>query len=1263
MDQEPTHAENQEEANFAEPSHELEAALALDDQEKKEPESGNFPGLSLRLAVDKKSTKEESDRESAKEKGAKTKEGRSGDILPLVEVYSQELERVQELFIPSRDYEAKRKTSRGHPVYRIWVVYGPEHSGKLTTAIKLALDLSTGAKEPSKIYCCGRMLPSSFSLIDLAHGNNDEEEENWIKAYILEDAFERNIRLEELVAPWLEPLNRELEDHKSFLVLTTKWDEKDLERLSVGKIAALPEDLDKVLASHLRRFGKHVEGVDLSDSIASVVSDRWHLLEEFLKKPVEVERFCHKLGELSPESISDEDLIRYAREAALIGRTSVRLAFRKLKVNQKLYALLVVLFPGIERSLLDEIYARAVRYLRSSGIEVLRDEREIGLDDLLEQIGARERNRLVVIGGDLEEQILLQIRNYRRLLHSLSDVLLELCVIYSAPEHWPLRRIVGAALGRLAAQEDRGLEPVSGVLEQLAVHPNGGVASVPGFVLDQMCRDAPHLRGATVLLLNSWVRSGDPDLMWAAGAAVWRVYVDHASELRDTPDGCSWLDRLLGVVAFLIRSARNLHGDRVEKADLAQREIWAGDNLRSAYFSLERIASSSPLAAAGKLREWLQGKPGDPVREVAAIACRKVLETAAGAYRGPISEYRAWTNLVDTILALDPDVAEVGDALMAALASWSHWSGEEVESDENFLELLRAANRLSGKAAKSLRAGLVRHWLTSDSKAVRSRGRALLRRSHAMEGLPLRDLRPARGVVALDASAEALAGGGERLALQLLEVVGCYMEAVPAHLGGREIPLSAGSVLADRVLRSEFPRPRLLLPPVEGGLGSRKETRLTLVLTWGPLLDLSDGEGQPWWPPLLVTVGGWTEQQDSAGEKRPADTPRQPRPVALTDDLDSVVVALAHSLNAASLLPDTEEGAATRPEEDLTALEQVEGTSSPPDRAARIVASVLNRYTTNPVACLAQVRGWLEDVDTGGLPRRVGTAVLRALLRFHETPGTFPSEEGKGDLLRLAFLLPKNDPGAARTVLETVLAWMEDSSWAERMAGGSSLAFEWMRWFEALIPHHARYLERWLNEAEQQETDSAEEAGAVWRMLRWLRFRLSLGTGGMLPVLEDGKGYGVFILDAFSRDRLQGQSLARLTVGLLEDSRLRDLPRLVFRLGQRTPLAVPGEELARESVVPAGGSRLPRLLGPILDALPAERVRFALVLSAGPALDASDWSEGPWASRIRLYGPTDGRIGPEPFIRISPPSHGADEVNPEVNAILSHLASLIEKAA
>src|SRR5262249_4110028 len=148
--------------------------------------------------------------------------------------------------------------------------------------------------------------------------------------------------------------------------------------------------------------------------------------------------------------------------------------------------------------LLDEIYARAVRYLRSSGVEVLRDEREIGLDDILEQIGAEERNRLVVIEGRLEKQVLLEIRNYRRLLHSLSDVLLELCVIYSAPEHWPLRRIIGAALGRLAAQEDRGLEPIYSVLEKLAVDPNGGVASVPGFVLNQMCRDAPHLRGATV---------------------------------------------------------------------------------------------------------------------------------------------------------------------------------------------------------------------------------------------------------------------------------------------------------------------------------------------------------------------------------------------------------------------------------------------------------------------------------------------------------------------------------------------------------------------------------------------------------------------------------------------------------------------------------------------------------------------------------------------------------------------------------------------
>jgi hypothetical protein len=132
-----------------------------------------------------------------------------------------------------------------------------------------------------------------------------------------------------------------------------------------------------------------------------------------------------------------------------------------------------------------------------------------------------------------------------------------------------------------------------------------------------------------------------------------------------------------------------------------------------------------------------------------------------------------------------------------------------------------------------------------------------------------------------------------------------------------------------------------------------------------------------------------------------------------------------------------------------------------------------------------------------------------------------------------------------------------------------------------------------------------------------------------------------------------------LVTDLLGHPQMRDVPCLVFRLGRMTPLAVPGEKLAREAVLPAAGARLPLLLGPIFDEIPPERILFALVLSSGSALDAGDWSESPWASRIRLYGPMEGSVHSESFIRISSP-HEKDK---EAEFVLRNLKPLIEQGA
>jgi hypothetical protein len=1247
-----------EEETLKDPNQEEMPLLPLTNLETSGESEGQEEGEQAREAGQEK--KLDVNEASNREKGKKEKE--SGPDIPRPSrIDPIDLRRVSELFVPSEDFRNRLAPGSNRPDYNIWIVYGPEHAGKLTTAMKLALELLRCKPEDGKVYYYLRTLIGSSPLVGLVR-----EEKG--RAYLLEDAFERNIGLRELTSLWLDPLDRKLKEEQSFLILTTEWELKDLEDLNVCKLSAFPESLQQVFHNHLDRFSCQKEGVDVLEQVVKAVRERWELVSFYLKKPVHIERFCHKLGDLGAE-VTDKQLEDLARDAAYIGQASLRRAFRDLGENQKLYAFLAVLFDGLDREILDDIYALSVRHLRAEGVSTLRDEREIGLEDILEQIHARESEarQIVIEDPDFRDAALHQIRNHRLLLHSLSNRLLALCEQYRAPEYWEVRRAIGGALGRLAVQEKRGLTPVSQVLDELAGHEHGGIASIAGFILAQICREAPQLRGEVLARLNEWVKSGHPDRMWTAGAAAWRIYeaLGQSPEAAGENTASRSHRRVLSVIATLARRAGRFSAAALESASREEVASWFSQNLRCAFFALVRIANTSHFSAAGKIQEWLQGKRADPIRNIAQFACHEVLDQALSGKRGLLPEEMAWLTLIEPILTLDPDVAQVGDALMAALAHWSHWSMGKEESDEIYSYLLKAANRLSGRAAKSFRAGLVRYWLTSDEDRVRRRGRALLRRSHAMEGLPLRNLLPVPGLVALDGSHEARAtANASRFFREVLEVAGCCVEVTAGHLGGCRVPVLQKGGMAEHDLRAPFPRPRLLLPLLQSTTGTPAEPRVVVVLTWGPILDLVDGEEAPWWPPLLVTVGNWHQTPEggkTGKEGEQEEGTEVPHPMPLTQDLDAVVTGIVCSLNSQSSRPLPEIGAVTAPWEDWAALDQAEVSEvsiDSPDRAARMIATLLDQSTNDFAGCLQILHGWLDDPNE--LSKLAASAGARALLRFYADSGRHPTGTEKEDLLRLAFRLPATDEGATETVLETVVAWMDEKPWAERITSGDALWLSWMRWFEGLIPHQARYLDLWLSRKESREAEKKEEDDkALRQILGRLRFRLSLGVSGALPDLDGGTKYGLFLLDAFSSDRSTGEGLTQLITDLLGHPQLRDVPCLVFRLGQKVPLAVPGEKLVREAVLPAAGARLPRLLGPILDELPPERILFALVLSSGSALDAGDWSESPWAPRIRLYGPTQGPVRSEPFIRLSP-LHGKDK---EAEFVLRNLKPLIEQGA
>ncbi|HYU35641.1 MAG TPA: hypothetical protein VEW48_26090 [Thermoanaerobaculia bacterium] len=159
------------------------------------------------------------------------KKNSTGGRLPLGKIDLEDLDRVTNLCVRSRDFQSKWGPGGSRPDYNVWIVHGPEHSGKLTTAIRLALDLLNCAPEDEKVYAYRRPRTDSLPLIDFARDSELKKK----RAYLLEDAFDRNVDLQELTSPWLEALDRVLKDNESYLILTTEWSLQELERASTSE--------------------------------------------------------------------------------------------------------------------------------------------------------------------------------------------------------------------------------------------------------------------------------------------------------------------------------------------------------------------------------------------------------------------------------------------------------------------------------------------------------------------------------------------------------------------------------------------------------------------------------------------------------------------------------------------------------------------------------------------------------------------------------------------------------------------------------------------------------------------------------------------------------------------------------------------------------------------------------------------------------------------------------------------------------------------
>ncbi|CAG0935141.1 hypothetical protein TFLX_03973 [Thermoflexales bacterium] len=1112
---------------------------------------------------------------------------------------------------------------------------------------------------------------------------------------IIEDGIFSKADIQALSDPLFNLLKR-----KSLrLILTTTWQFEQLTQLpeQVGKLAVNIENkaahdrfVHNVLDAHLRYYHQ---------SIAEPV--RIEVVTRF-KQPYLVNEFCKRRGELPWQAEPRQEIELINEIAGYSNPTFLRKWFDSLNENAKLYAMLVALFNGLHRQILEEFYLVAVTKLRADGVTTLDDPRRYGFNEILERIHAVERVRSVDFTDPaFEREVQRQIGSYRHQLWSLMDLLMGLIENYSAPEYWEFRKALGIAIGQIGryyanAQDTmRFVSKLEAVLNTLALHKSGGVASVAGYALNELCCIAPESHAFVTDLLKQWIESGDPDLMWAAAASIWRIH-EGLARIAKLGDGKSIVARqaaetLLQAKALLDQLASTFdqfsHKARLEalieamppeqreQATLsrlldpviaqrvrAQLDLWSQNNVNAILHAIYWIALFDPVGAVRQIKGWLASKD-KKVSTLGELAGLKLFEESADPNIQLIEQrHEPLLDLVDPLLRSSQEVADV---IIQTLLIWLKQPDWTLRVQRTLRML---ANRTTEDEASRLIDALSNVWLNADSSEAEQIGKSLIARASAMLGMPL-DLPGYCAALVLDTSRDGRRNRiVVRLGRELYERLGTLIPVQVLRMGGTGVVAKDGVAVSTLDLLPHYARPRLLTPTLEQ-LPLTK-LQLVLILTWDTIIDSDDLISDFWAERLLIVI----DKQHPAGAQNARtvavnlydpDTARATIVAEVRAHL-SQVLANRSADEWWSLLgehlqctPTDIDGIVARLESWIAQLDVLDTANPSVDLARAIICTSLWLARVAPRRCAAIVGSWLRassDAEQGNLRPAIGTACSKAVLRLLTHMEPAPPIDTYDAWLELFPVLAQRDWNCIEVALDAARRWAVQPEWLHRLwtqrDGSQSEFAEFIDLvtqnnYEAL----ANALDRW-----QKPQDTGPTPEPLIHLIQNIRIRMALKSRQELPVLPDGHNYGLIVVDTAGHQEQSRRHVDELAVKLIKQLRTKYQDRLVvlgYRMGSDFPVTISSDQLTSEAFdYPHVENRL-TLLGPILESHTLAQVSFVLLLTVNNVLDDEDWQSTAWCDRIFRYANVS-RLPESPFATIPK----ASESN-EVDSILHYLSNNI----
>lgn len=1153
----------------------------------------------------------------------------------------------------SRGDEGQRQQER-----RVVLVHGPDHSGKWACAVNLAVDL---AKTPGVLP-----LPQEGATTEdyrpwdrvLRYGRPRESEIPLASAVskfpersivLLQDCFERNVRLGEIEGSEVDDLTEILFRKKSLLILTGAL-ASDSPMIAKLKAKLTEGRLHRVLRSHVDYLIETEELLESDERVDLVLEkELWARLSNYLKTPYHVDQFCSALPAASPE-IKAEGLIRIARQRAAGGMHAARTWFDGLKPNERLHALLIYLFSGAERRWIEALGREMISRLFSDGCTWLSDPLAEGSEDVRERIHAvEEGGRLEFKEQIYEQELRRQVGNRQHLLWEMLEPLVEFDPRDGWSEAWK-RHALGVALGKVGEHDLARLEKA---LDAIASDSEWSRAVVPGHAFHELVRQDSRASRAFVFgRIQSWISSKDHCLQWSAGAALWRVYraVSYNSGADASAVVVSAKNRVLDLLRLLVFHVDNIklpdsQGREDKKRREKEKQGYRNKNLSCVVEAMRQLVLIDAGHAAGKLNVWLENGTTD-LKNVAKWSVRAIFATMASEQRKPSQEQRgSLLSFVPPLLSVASDESRDVQTMVLTLRGWLRWPGV---AEQVGLQLLEFATYEGAQVRERLRSSLSRFWLVDkpigideiaeqltnrnserlvafwcedNAEEAHRIARNVITRCYAVDGALPGPPRMGRGTIVFDPvlwHQPVTEGRVSNAFWRVLAHLDSRVDVALLPLGHDE-PLQEASPVASEASRlgswlpsvTSFPRHSLLLPGLENlEAGDREDV---FVLSTCQPHDLADLLEQPWLRSLHYLAPAAEGFSSMAEESErwthlPVDWP--PTGHQLDAAMSSIDDSWAQTLASAppdrwiELLGrafDVQEVVAGSPQSHVELLAGLADALETPQMSLRSQDDPIWRglvlslwmAASDLECCLRWIASWL--LADAHRPRRVmASAAAYALIRLHTA---FPAHRCAGHQApaaifeHLAWPLGRYGREGVEAIVRLVEHWFEVPAWAEYLVGdtieGRGRLDRWVMEFLEDRPELANRLRRRLNE-NRAEADSSRSWTVMTAALDRLDAVRALEHPRSLPNLQEGQRYLGLVFDAGAGNGGLSRHLAGVTSALykeLSTGTERLLVPVVYRFGERRPFWADVAESPPPNRLMALGMRPPSLVGPLLQSL------------------------------------------------------------------------------